>query len=104
MARLTGRVERLFEGEREQARQDVQRILATMLKVDKLLMMTGFEAEFRGEPEPEGFAEVMARFGNLGGMEALRRLELLGTDADRAEAAERRQRMTAGEDWREIHL
>ena len=104
MTRLNGRIERLFEVEREQARHDVQRILAGMPKVDKLLMMTGFEAEFRSEPEPKGFAEVMARFESLGGMEAQRWLELLETDADRAKAAERRRRMAAGEDWREIHL
>ena len=104
MALLNGRVERLFEGEREQARRDVQRILATMPKVDKLLMMAGFEAEFRGEPKPEGFAEAMDKFERLGGMEAQRRLELLETDADRAKAAERRRRMAAGEDWREINL
>lgn len=104
MARLNGRIARLFEGEREQAERDAQRILAGMLQVDKLLMMAGFEAIFRDEPAPEGFEEVMARFESLGGMEAMRRLELLETDAGRARNAEMRRRIAAGESWREINL
>jgi len=97
MAGLDTRIGKLFEGERDQAERDVQRVLGKMPRSDKLLMMAGTVAEFRGEPEPEGVAEVMAKFESLGGMEALRRLDLLGTDADRAEGAERRRRIAAGE-------
>ena len=104
MARLNHRVERLTDGEREQARRDLKRILNGMLKIDKLLMMASFEAEFRGEPVPEGYREVMAKFESLGGTEAARRLELLETDAVRARTAEWRRRMTAGESWRDIQL
>ena len=104
MARLDRRIGRLFEGELEQARRDLNRVLRAMTKLDKQLMMDGFQAEFSGEPYPAGFDEVMAHFERLGGIAAQRRLELLETDADRAEAVERRRRMAAGENWREINL
>ena len=104
MGRLNERIAQLFERELELAQRDVQRSLAKMPKIDKLLMMAGFEAIFRDEPMPNGFEEVMARFEDLGGMEAQRRLELLETDAGRARAAELSRRMAAGEDWREIEV
>ena len=82
----------------------MQRVLRMMARADKQLMMAGLVAEFRGEPEPSGFAEVMARFESLGGIHAQQRLELLETNAGRARNAERARRIAAGEDWREIDL
>jgi len=101
-SRLDTRIRGLFESELAEAKQDVFRVLRMMPLADKELMMAGFEAEFRGEPEPEGVAEVMDRFEDLGGLEAHRRVELLETDADRAQAAEFRSRVVAGENWKQI--
>jgi len=103
MARLATRIGRLFEGELAQAKQDVNRVLRMMPRSDKELMMAGFEAEFRDEPEPEGFAEAMARFEKLKGLEAMRRFELFETETDRAQAAEFRRRIVAGENWKQIN-
>ena len=100
----TLRIERLFADEPEKAKQSWKRIFNAIPKVDWLIIMAGLEAEFRGEPYPEGFDQVMDRFEKLDGGEALRRLELFDTDTDRARAAELRRRMTAGESWREINL
>lgn len=107
MARLSTRIEqieRVFEGEAQAAKWRVTQVVLMMSRAEKELMMDGLQAEFRGEPEPSGFAEAMARFERFGGMEAMRRLEPLETDADRAGAEERRRRMAAGEDWRKIRL
>jgi len=104
MAKLDTRIRKLFDGEREQAERNAQRVLRMMSRAEKELMMDGLVAEFRGEPEPEGVAEVMNKFESLGGMEAVRRLDLLETDAGLARNAERKRQIAAGRDWRKINL
>jgi len=102
MARLSTRIRGLFEQERAKAQDDISRVLRMMTRADKALMLDGFSAEFRGEPEPEGFAEAMDRFEKLKGFEAMRRFELFETETDRARNEEFRRRMARGEDWKEI--
>jgi len=107
VARLSTRIEqieRVFEGEAQAAKWRVKQVVSMLSRAEKELLMDGFQAEFRGEPEPEGFAEAMARFESFGGMDAIRRLEPLETDADRAQIEERSRRMAAGEDWRKIKI
>ena len=94
----------LYELERVRALEDVQRILAAMPKPDKLVMMAGLEAEARGEPYPEDFDEVMARFKKRGGWEAQRRLSLFESEKESENRKELSRRMSAGESWREIRL
>jgi len=103
MARLGTRIRELFEHERAQAKDDISRVLRMLTRAEKELMMDGFQAEFRGEPEPEGFEEAMARFERLRGFEAMRRFELFETETDRAQAAEFRSLIVAGENWKQIN-
>jgi len=105
MARLKPRIEqleRVFEGEARAAKWRVSQVLMMMSRAEKVLMLDGFSAEFRGEPYPEGFDQVMEKFEGFGGAEALQRLKLFENEEDRARAAEFRNRVVAGKNRRTI--